>query len=209
MAKIIGPLSSVIASGHFDTKLIYSHLHGRPYTKRYRKPRNPRTQWQTGNRALIPFITAQWQTLTTTQQKSWTELSDALNLTPYHAYLKGNQSLWPDFIAPIKDAENPGTDTPGLLLDLSTYYETNQVLLRARMIPANDCWGVIYFMDYVTYPDKAVNRAVGIRPIDAGGNAWYTHRNMNPGIYYYGFAHFTFRGTMTISPRGTRIILPH
>ncbi len=208
MAKLIGPLGSGLASGKINQSLIYSSNRGRPYTKRHRVPHNPRTQLQTGLRSAIPFISAQWQTLDATQEESWAELAEEFNLPNYHAYLKANLGLWPKFIAPIKHADNPGTDTSGTLDSITITYETNLVLIRAQMTPAEDCWGVIFCMDYPTYATPQVNRTVGISALDQYDRAYHVHRNMAPGTYYYSFAHFTHRGTLTSSTKGRRIIPP-
>lgn len=209
MAKLVGPLGSKFAAGSIDHALIFSRTGHIPYAKRHRKPNNPRTQFQTGHRSAVAFLTREWSNLTTTQQESWRELAEEFDLPNYQSFLKANLGLWPRFIAPIKHADNPGEDTDGFLSSINTYYETNQVVLRANVIPKNDCWGVIFCMDYSGYPTQQVQRTVAMSPVNQYGWSFYIHRNMAPGIYYYSFAHFTHRGTMTVSDKLRRIILPH
>jgi hypothetical protein len=96
MVKLIGPLFSVRAHGHFGKSITYATNGDTQYAKNYAVPTNPRSPAQTRVRMNTAFLSKAWKNLTIAQQNTWGPAAAHTRLSPYHEYLRTNCGLWRD-----------------------------------------------------------------------------------------------------------------
>lgn len=72
MAKLVGPLLSIGASGQIAKSMVFSKWHGIKYARRYVIPANPNTTGQQKTRQVFTNIDATWKYLQTLARAPWT-----------------------------------------------------------------------------------------------------------------------------------------
>lgn len=207
MAKLILPLHSTTARGRLSRAVIFSTNRGRPYTKAYARPADPRTSSQRGHRAAISFLSKEWSRMSPAARTSWLLPSRAHDFSPYHFFLHFNQTRWTRGLYPIDTFDNFTQTTPGVFTIPNWDEQKNQIVSRSNILPKNDCWAHIWYMGYIEYPPKTIDWAVTVGGFDDDGFAWHIQTDMRPGEYWYTCAHFTRSGTFTPEDWGGRIIL--
>jgi hypothetical protein len=90
MTVIVGPLSSIEASGRFGPNTVHARIGQTCYTRTYATPSYNCTERQAAIRQSIRDITQAWQTLSPEEQATWVAPAKKIKLSPYHAYLKIN-----------------------------------------------------------------------------------------------------------------------
>ncbi|MBA7525637.1 hypothetical protein ES705_17790 [subsurface metagenome] len=92
MAKTRGTLFSLEASGVLGKKIINQKRKGVKYTKKYSKPKNPRTETQQENRNYITLTNIEWKTggYSDLDKEAWNfyAKTKAKNMSGYNAFVK-------------------------------------------------------------------------------------------------------------------------
>jgi hypothetical protein len=118
VARLTFPALSASASGQLGDTLTYRTFRGRTHTMRRVKPRQPGTYKQIVHRALILWLTRQWDRLTLAQKTSWQSAPLADATSPYHAYLSHNINRYHDTTTPVKRYDHAGTYDVGIATTL-------------------------------------------------------------------------------------------
>lgn len=100
MVKLKGPSLSLGATGALAGTLVFSTNKGRSYVKKLTKPKQPRTIYQLGQRALTRYLTQLWTTLTPATQANWLAAADPPDESPYHAFIRITLDNWTNFQVP-------------------------------------------------------------------------------------------------------------
>jgi hypothetical protein len=100
MARTTGPLFSLDASGSTAGAITFSKSKGRTYVRKLVTPKNPKSQKQTGTRAMMKYLAQLWATITADAKASWDDLAQAKNISPFNAFTAENLDRWQSNKAP-------------------------------------------------------------------------------------------------------------
>ena len=75
------------ASGQFGG-IVFSHRKGKPYLKRYAKPRDPRTAAQVAARERFRECAAKWRMLPPEEKAAWKARARRENATGYNLFMR-------------------------------------------------------------------------------------------------------------------------
>lgn len=146
MVKLRGPLLSLDASGSLADAITYSKWKGRHYARQRVVPTNPQSGAQTGRRAMLSFLSKQWDGLAAGDQATWQDIADDLVVDPFHAYLSENMKHWHNFLAPSMVTPITRTGTLGFgAPPLQAAWVEHQIKISVRVDTPNDNWGAFIF----------------------------------------------------------------
>lgn len=183
MVKLKGPAVSTEATGSIADVLCF--LKGKQATiaKKYATPGNKTTRPQLGVRAMVKFLAEQWKNLSSIEQATWEEPSQAQHFAPYHAYIKYNMIRWktfryPSTTYPAAEALTP-TSAPGLFLTA----KIKSIRVETNAWGSGVCWGYVHFQSTSNGFTPSPHNAVYVKTRDA----WSTVFLLTPietGTYY-------------------------
>lgn len=197
MVKLRGPLLSLDASGSLADAITYSKWKGRHYARQRVIPTNPQSGAQTGRRAMLSFLSKQWDGFSASDQATWQSIADDLVVDPFHAYLSENMKHWHNFLAPsqVHPATRTGTNGFGAP-PLEAVWVQHRIRITVRVSTVNDGWGAIIFAS----PTAAFSTAVGnsIWVVQADSVAATFHFWTPPVIvdYWFDLRFFTDDGNL-------------
>lgn len=202
MVKVYGPMMSLDASGTLSDAVTFSKWKGRSYVRERTIPSNPQTGPQTGRRAMLSFLSKQWQTIPAVTQTTWQPVADELNASLFNAYLHINMRRWHNFKGP--DIAWPITETgpDGTLAKTPTAtWEENRIELSAQLITLGINWGIsIYASTSPGLTTSVANCFMLQRMADTIAHTWYWTPPLRTTWYFNTrlfstSAHFAAQGT--------------
>lgn len=101
--KVTAPLLSIDASGTFGKAIVASKWKGRNYMRRHVVPSNPRSAGQTANRAMMAFLSQNWDNLSALIQSGWNDLAAQGNFSPFNAFVRFNMNRWKQYQPPFTE----------------------------------------------------------------------------------------------------------
>lgn len=93
MAKVVGPLLSMDASGSIAGTQVYAKWRGVPYVRQKVTPANPKTADQTKTRSVFTWLAAIWKLLDPASQAPWTASAKGQPYTNRNAFMGRNVKL--------------------------------------------------------------------------------------------------------------------
>lgn len=189
MARLVGPLMSLDASGSIAGALTFAKNKGRQYVRQLVIPANPKSPAQTAFRAYMRFLSQVWAQIDTYigagTQGSWQQLADASNVSPFNAFTKYNQGR-------LKFGEQPAyayppVGTPGDATGDSftaTGAVRQAILSITNSNNGGDAITIIHRGD-VTGFTPALANVIAVLDTFNGGVITYTDSPLDPGTYFY------------------------
>jgi hypothetical protein len=184
MARTIGPLFSVDASGSVAKTIVFSKWKGRNYVRRHAYPAQPRSGKQVSMRAMLKFLTQTWAAIDPGDQAGWEPRAAQSAVSPFNAYVGYNQQSWRNFLPPTK--VDPPTRAAAAVSDLAAFAATageRQITLSGTFTPAQH-WGFAIFRDTVATPTPSISNLIAIAPAGASPMT-FVDTPLAPGTYYY------------------------
>jgi hypothetical protein len=184
MVKVLGPAMSLEASGQLGGVMVFSKWKGRAYARTLVRPHNPKTQKQTGIRAMMAFLAQQWVNLSAPEQASWELLAAATNISPFNAYIAHNIRRWRENKGPtqLNPAAEGGT---AIVITLTATAGSLSIDLTVDPSAATNLWGIAIFRHSVTGLDKTYNRLIKVVEPDGTNTVSWTDSPLDPGTYFY------------------------
>ncbi|MBA7689385.1 hypothetical protein ES703_97891 [subsurface metagenome] len=194
MVKLTGPGLSIDASGSLADVLTFSNVKGHAYLKKHARPTQPRTPKQLSIRAMMSFLSAQWNLLTTPEQATWWAIVPGRAPTPYHAFISANMARWRTFRAPSK--EYPATEAGGLPATFNSNVSAGVASLRIkiRTTGSPSPWSSFIFRNTSSMPAQTWDKLVGSIPWKSIAYHAYLDTPLAPGTYYYRLSTCTATG---------------
>jgi hypothetical protein len=194
MVKLTGPGLSTDASGSIADVVTFSRTKHRNYLKKHAGPKQPRTPPQLSIRALIAFLSSEWQLLTSTHQATWKQLVPKVAPTPYHSYISINMQRWRSWKPPSKSY--PATETG--IIPSSIHHSATGGFGLVELTMNNPTtpypWGYLIFRDTVSMPAQRWDRLVHAIRRDPAATTTHRDTPLDPGTYYYRFSGFSDNG---------------
>lgn len=195
MAKVVGPLMSVAASGKFAGSMVYSTWKGRPYVRQLVTPANPKSEKQTGIRSCMKFLARWWATLSAPEQSSWDTLAAAKSISAFNAYVAENLTRWQNGNTPIADADATGGTPSGVTVSNATMTVTPDIRSATVVLENGGLGSTDIAIIYRSQEDGFTpSWANAIAILDApSGVATLVDSPLVAGAYFYR-AQFSLRG---------------
>jgi len=196
MALVTGPLHSFEAHGALGDTLIYEEWKGRYYVKPYKIPTLRRYPAQRAIRAIIRFLTDEWENTLTTEKATWEALAIAKRNTAIAEFCRYNfNRLWSGRGAtksyPAAEAETYGT------------VQNYNAIGGVGTVDVSGRWGsglVGWAMPWYSLPAAGTPTPQQIVSIHKPGiYPTYNHfdvENVEPGEYCYYNCNFSIDGKM-------------
>lgn len=184
MVKVLGPAMSLEASGQLGGVMVFSKWKGRPYARTLVRPHNPKTQAQTGIRAMMAFLAQQWDGLSAPEKASWLLLSAATNISPFNAYIAHNIRRWRENKGPTQLLPEAMAGTAIVITTTATAGALS-VDLTVDPSAATILWGIAIFRHTVTGLTGVYNRLIKIVEPDGVNTVSWTDAPLDPDTYYY------------------------
>lgn len=198
MVKLTGPMMSIAASGKFADTMVFAKKGGTAYARQRVIPFNPKSPSQTGNRALMRFLTQQWANISAPDQATWAALAASMTGVNFNAYIHLNMLNWKQFLAPTQIYPRAGTGTVASGTGQTAVGQVGQALLLGSGGTANDNWGIMIFRDTNNGFSTAPNNLVAIAECGPSSMNWqYIDSPLQPGTYYYNYRNFTLEGAVS------------
>jgi hypothetical protein len=160
MVKVFAPMMSLDASGTLGNAVTFSKWKGRNYVRERVIPSNPKSEGQTGRRAMFRWLTQNWAALGSADKATWQDLADQIIASPFNAFVKWNMETWHNYLAPFKTPDDLRSNTPSDRALSAAAWEENRIKLSSTATTANAQWGIIYFASLTTPVVESVGKAI-------------------------------------------------
>lgn len=199
MARTVGPLMSLDASGSVAGTLTYSRWKGRSYVRQLVTPSNPRSVLQVSTRAVMKFLSQAWTPdLTSVEKATWDALAAADAISPFNAYTRENLRKWTQFASPGQNYPVPGTGTIPTFTSLpAATGGVRQATIDWTVNVLNAGWGLLIFRSLTTGFTTARDNLIGIARLGTGGAGTYVDTPLEPDTYFWNFRSCTIDGAMS------------
>ena len=201
MSKVTAPLMSMGASGALGGAIVFSRWKGRPYVRALVVPANPRSDGQVGLRAMFGFLAAQWAGLSVLNKATWDDPAEALNVSPFNSYMRGNQFQWRNNLAPSQVYPYaPSGLTVSAPTLTGTAGERSITIDIADGAQAPD-WGYILVRKLAADPTQSWAFCKAVLEVDPSGTTTFVDSPLDAGEYRYaawGFASDGSEGTLSV-----------
>jgi len=197
MVKVLGPAMSMEASGQIGGVLVFSRWKGRPYARSLVKPSNPKSAAQVGIRAMLKFLSQEWEDLTDPNKATWVDLAKATNISPFNAYIAYNVRRWRENRNPAQDYPAAEASTP-LTVTMAPTGGQRNILVSLTPSGATNIWGFAIFRKPTTIAAINWNLCIAVFPADGANAVLYTDAPLDAGTYHYRAAVIMDDGKVTV-----------
>lgn len=209
MARTVGPLMSLDASGSVAGTLTFSKWKGRGYVRQLVIPANPKTVLQVSTRAIMKFLSQAWGTdVDPTEQASYNTGAAADSISPFNEYIRQNLQRWTQFLPPSQATPAAATGTaPTFTSAPAATGGVGQVTIGWDVNLLNQAWGMFVFRSQTTGFTPARDNLVAVTPqLDTAAQT-LVDTGLPVGTYYYNFIPFSDTGKLfTATGQSTGVV---
>lgn len=197
MVKLKGPGFGLAASGSLGKAITYSTSKGRAYVKKKPTPKQPRSGPQVSMRAMMTFLSKQWNNLTDNQRATWLNSYPEPHLNEYNSFLKYNLARWRRRTGPTKQFPATGASPIGVVPIIIPTGGVRHVELDMQISgPVFDSWIFLIFHSTIGYQAPVVERLILIQRADDTDHYFWTHSPLTAGTHYYRAYYGTDEGSI-------------
>lgn len=184
------------ASGTIGSTITYARKGGTAYARQRVIPHNPKTDGQTGNRAMWKFLSQNWAAIPQVTKDTWAALAASLSGQNFNAYMHFNQDAWKQFAAPRQTYPTGAAAGIGTLTSNTATAQVGQVSGVTKLSTANQNWGIMVFRSAVTGFTTAPANAKLIVLLDTTNFTTWIDTPVVAGTWYYNFRVFAKEGLL-------------
>ena len=196
MVRVQAPAMSLQASGSLAGALVFSSWKGRPYVRELVKPANPKSGGQVGIRAMLRFLSQDWENLTSGDKTTWLDRANAKVVSTFNAFIGLNVYNWRDFLAPGQQDPILRTGTDSVLGTLAAVAGVRSITVTQPITTANDGWGIIFFRSPTGTFTATFDMCKRIGKVSGTNAVVFVDSPLLPGTYYYSIRPFTKLGKL-------------
>lgn len=197
MVKVKAPMMSLAASGSLGGALVFSTWKGTPYVRTLVTPTNPKSAAQTAIRAMMKFLSQDWENLTAPNQATWDETALNDSISPFNAYIRYNLSRWRMYKTPSK--ELPAAETADArTITQSLTGGIRNILISNTPSAATDQWGILIMRSLAAIVTPNWNLVVAAVKSDGTNAVIYTDAPLVAATYHYRSATFNKDGDIGV-----------
>lgn len=195
MAGVRGPLFGLDASGSIGDAITFSKWKGRAYVRIKATPSNPRSAGQISTRAMMKFLTQNWNAFTDAEKATWDTLAASGNYSPFNAYVKYNMDRWTQFTSPLRTIGDPD-NTPATLGTLTPTGGVRQATLSQVITTAADGWGIVVHASLTTGFTPSKTTVVAVALMTATPTVVVV-APLTPGTWFFRTMSFSYDGSQS------------
>ena len=194
MVKLKAPMFSLDASGKLANAIVFSRWKGRHYARSLVTPSNPQSGPQTGMRAMLKFLSQEWDGLATADKSTWLEAAAADSISTFNAYMSYDLKRWRDFNTPTQ-ASPPAlvSTTPDGATGVATPDIRSITLAITHGTNLAD-WGFAIFRSPTGTFNLSFSNCIAVVPCDGSGDAEYIDSPLAADQYFYNYVGFNDDG---------------
>ncbi len=186
MVKLTAPAMSLDASGSLGGTLTFAKWKGRNYARTLVKPHNPKTQSQTGIRAMFKFLSQLWTNVAALDQATWIERAAQTAIAPFNAFMSHNMNRWRSYLGP--QADDAAAGTSGAAVTITGFTCTGgqrNAVIDGDVSATTNLIGIAIFRDDAEITTCDWSNCIAVA-IPAGDGVWqYTDSPLVAGTYHY------------------------
>lgn len=192
MAKLTAPLFSLEATGKLGDDLVVQTWRGRPYCRRFSRPRKNPTPKQRGSRLYVGLFAQLWRTLSPAWLAQWTAYKPGLNIPPFQRFIGYNLDRAALDLAPrlYPGADEPALHCPDLEAPLEQFPLYNRINVKATVVWNDTVAWLAYRSPKPTAPTLL---RVGQPPHSTAAmiaaltteSVFFDDYSIEPGCFYY------------------------
>lgn len=172
MALVKAPLLSLGASGTIGNAIVFSRWKGRDYCRRHVIPANPRSAGQLSIRAMLRFLSQEWDGLSSAEKTSWDDRAAATNISAFNAFAAYNLARWGTAALPSKNDPAALDDAGAVIANEDATAGSRSALVEVEVTTLNQNWGIMIYRD--DSGPCGVTRNLLVRVIPAESAAVFT-----------------------------------
>ena len=188
------------ASGTLADTITFAKWKGRAYARQRVIPTNPQSASQTGNRAMLSFLSKQWTNISTSDQATFDDDAESRSISPFNSYVSLNMARWKNYLPPSQ------TFTPAeasSALTVSTMTLTGgEAHVNIELTPSGgtSIWGFEIYRDTSAITNCNNSNCIAVVEADGANAVEYNDTGLDAGTYHYRAAAINVDGV-----RGTAI----
>ena len=200
MVKVNAPMMSLDASGTLGNAITFSKWKGRNYVRERVIPSNPKSEAQTGRRAMFKFLAQTWDGLLTADKASWQTLADQLIASPFNAFISDAMTNWHNFLPPTMNSSRTEIGVPSNNVITAAVWEENRIKISIAGAALGDNWGIVIYGSTTTPVVESVGLAIMVEEDTtiAAHDVYWTP----PSVDTWYFDSMTFADDGVISAAG-------
>ena len=207
MARVLGPLMSVSASGTFAKTLVFSIWKGRAYVRERVIPLNPRSAMQLGVRAMMAFLAQAWAGLIAGEQDDYDEGASQRSISPFNEFVSQNLSAWQTFTTPSKNWPAENASTPLTVTTQTLTGGEGMATIELTPSGATAIWGFLIFRSLAVITTPSWANCITAIAADGANMVTHVDSPLDAGTYHYRSAVFNDDGVMgTVKADGTAVV---
>lgn len=195
MAGVKGPLFSLDASGTVGGAVVFAKWKGRNYVRRHAVPANPKSATQVGTRAMLRFLSQQWDGLTAGEKVTWDTPAAVTNISAFNAFIGYNMSRWALFKYPVQSYPAAEADVAATIITPVCTAQVKSVLTGATVSVLAQNWGLAIYRKVGSAPGESRSECVRLIPALSAAAFTWTDIDVTVGTdYYYDATPFSHDG---------------
>jgi len=184
MVKVQAPALSLDASGSIGGAIVFSKWKGRAYARALVKPHNPKSAGQTGIRAMLSFLSQQWDGLSIPEKATWKDLAEATNISTFNAYIAYNVRRWRENRGPTQGYPAAEAGTAVTIGQVGTGGARSAEIVNTPSA-ATIGWGMAIFRKPTAGATKTYNMLIKIVPISGVSAITWIDAPLAAGHWFY------------------------
>lgn len=196
MARVVGPLMSIEASGTYAKTLTFGTWKGRPYVRERVIPANPKTAKQLGVRAMMGFLARAWASLGSTPQGTWAADAAAKAISAFNQFVSANLTSWQSFSGPTQSSPAAETSDPLTVTDQTLTGGHGQITIEVTPSGSTAIWGIAIFRDTAEITATSWANCIAILDADGANPVTWVDSPLDAGTYHYRSAVFNVDGVL-------------
>lgn len=197
MVKLNGPMFSLGASGTLAKAVTFASWKGRAYARGTVIPANPKAEKQISVRAMMKFLSQQWDGIYGPNKDTWDDLADAHVVSTFNAYIGTNLARWRNFLGPSQMHPPATTQTPPTLGTATAVGGVRMITVTQEVMAPEDGWAVLFFRKTGSAVTPAFDNLVAVKAIDGVNDVVFVDTPLEHGTYHYDFYSLTQDGQLT------------
>lgn len=185
MAKVVGPLMSIEASGTYGKTLVFSKWKGRPYVRELVTPKNPKLPKQKGVRAMMGFLAKAWAGLLAGEKDDYDAGALSKSILPFNEFVSMNLAAWQLFTSPSKNYPAEKASTPLTLTSQGLTAGVGMVTVILTPASATAIWGYLVFRELAAITAPSWADCVAVLPANGANAVTWVDTSVVSGTPYH------------------------
>lgn len=207
MVKVSGPMFSMSAAGTLGDAITFAQWKGRAYVRERVKPANPKSDKQLSVRAMLQFLSTDWNQITSGDKATWNAMADADVVSAFNAYIGANLKSWRNFqgVSEVSTfARSLANGTAGVATAIGGVRMATVTMPFSANIFT---WCVLFFRKTGSAVTPAFDNLVACLHAEGTADVVYVDTPLEPATYHYNFMLCTVDGVLELEDQAVNAVV--